>query len=50
MACGHDSHTEKILADQCRLMTAILGKDWGIKINRSLVNDKEKVMVKMISQ
>ena len=37
MVCGH-KHTEKILFDQCRLMTAILGKNWGIKKKKSLVN------------
>ena len=27
--CGKLSHTDKVLADQCRLMTAILGQGWG---------------------
>ena len=27
--CGKVTHTDKMLADQCRLMTAILGEGWG---------------------
>jgi hypothetical protein len=27
--CGEVTHTDKMLADQCRLMTAILGKGCG---------------------
>ena len=27
--CGRPEHVDKILADQCRLMTAILGQKWG---------------------
>jgi hypothetical protein len=27
--CGEATHTDKMLADQCRLMTAILGEGWG---------------------
>jgi hypothetical protein len=27
--CGEVSHTDKMLADHCRLMNAILGKGWG---------------------
>ena len=27
--CGKVVHKDKVLADQCRLMTAILGQGWG---------------------
>ena len=29
--CGRGDHYDKTLKDQCRLMTAILGKGWGSK-------------------
>jgi len=34
--CGYMSHSDKMLEDQCRLMTAILGQRWGDRIGRSM--------------
>jgi hypothetical protein len=35
------THTDKILADQCRLMTAILGHGWE-RMDRDNNNNEEK--------
>ena len=34
--CGYVPHTDKMLADQCRLMTAILGEGWGDRVGRTM--------------
>ena len=34
--CGYMSHSDKMLDDQCRLMTAILGQRWGDRVGRSM--------------
>ena len=32
--CGSPPHTEKMLVDQCRLITAILGKGWKSRMTK----------------
>ena len=39
--CGKPEHADKMLADQCRLMTAILGQRWGYD-NEAPTKDKKK--------
>ena len=41
--CGKPEHTDKMLADQCRLMTAILGPRWGYD-NEAPTKDKRKTV------
>ena len=33
--CGRAGHETKSMGDQCRLFTAILGRDWGVSRVRS---------------
>ena len=39
--CDKMIHTDKTLADQCRLMTAMLGPGWG-KVERANNNNDEE--------
>jgi hypothetical protein len=39
--CGKVTHTDKMLADQCRLMTAILGHRWE-RMDRDNNNNEEE--------
>ena len=34
--CGKVTHADKVLNDQCRLMTGILGEGWGRLSNKSM--------------
>ena len=41
--CGKVTHTDKMLADQCRLMTAMPGQMWGrVDRDNSSNNDEKK--------
>ena len=41
LRCGRPEHEEKTLDDQCRLMTAILGHQWGSH-NKAHTKDKKE--------
>ena len=41
--CGKTEHTDKMLSDQCRLMTAILGPRWGYE-DEAPTKDKKKTV------
>ena len=41
--CGKMKHTDKMLSDQCRLMTAILGPRWGYN-DEAPTKDKKKTV------
>ena len=43
--CGIVTHTDKVLADQCRLMTAILGQGWGRMDKEGLGRGGQKYQV-----
>ena len=38
--CGKMNHTDKMLVDQCRLMTAMLGPGWG-KVEKAYNNNND---------
>ena len=38
--CGNLSHVDKVLENQCRLMTAIIGKNWGVKQEKQYILKK----------
>ena len=40
--CGKKQHKDKILLDQCRLFTALLGPRWGYKVNSPRVGKQER--------
>ena len=40
--CGKKQHRDKILLDQCRLFTALLGPRWGYTGNSPRVGKQER--------